>query len=139
MRLYNLTLEQRSAALFVSCEFAVRVESCLKRSDLKEMRRRNALQTDPSICHTHDFCDANALMDEAFVSARQICTCVRENVPYGETAVPVIPDANTDDFRIVWDAAWEYAKLTMFQSTAVEKMRAAFYLCTAQSVRDDNE
>lgn len=34
-------------------------------SDLREIDLRNAAETHPGICHTHDFCDANVVMAEA--------------------------------------------------------------------------
>jgi hypothetical protein len=45
--------------------FARVLRSWLTAKEWKEMRRRNAREEDSSVCHSHDFCDANMAMDEA--------------------------------------------------------------------------
>jgi len=45
--------------------FAVRMESEIGRENLLEAVRRNAT-SDASVCHTHDFCDANIVLAETF-------------------------------------------------------------------------
>jgi len=35
-------------------------------ANFEEMRRLNAVESNPAICHSHDFCDANMSMLEAF-------------------------------------------------------------------------
>lgn len=38
----------------------------LSEAEFTEVVKRNAEDKDKSICHSHDFCDANMAMDEAF-------------------------------------------------------------------------
>lgn len=51
----------------------------------------NAAETDPRICHSHDFCDANMVMLAAFWDAG-------------------MQTVDTDEERALWDAAWAWAK-----------------------------
>lgn len=59
-----------------------------------EMQRRNKVETDPQVCHSHDFCDANEAMMEAFTE-------------HGLTA-----DYDPDDAEhtALWNKVWEAAK-----------------------------
>lgn len=54
---------------------------------------RNKAQSNPSICHSHDFCDANMAMDQAWkqTQGREV-------------------DMQSDEDLALWDAAWEIAK-----------------------------
>ena len=65
---------------------------------LSEIRRRNRAETNPSVCHTHDFCDANLLMDDAW------------RFTFGR-------DTNLDDEVdcAVWSNAWARAVAANFE------------------------
>lgn len=58
---------------------------------------RNKAEGNPSICHSHDFCDANMAMVEAF-----------QNLGVGEI------DSQDDEQTALWDAAWALAKSSGF-------------------------
>lgn len=47
-------------------EFAVVLRRDLTHEQLAQVNARNEVEEDSSICHTHDFCDANESMAEAF-------------------------------------------------------------------------
>jgi hypothetical protein len=64
---------------------------------LVEINRRNTTQDGTGACATHDFCDANLLMHEAFVA-----TMGRE------------PDSASDADAELWGAAWYAAKASRF-------------------------
>lgn len=68
--------------------------------DFAEMQRLNAAETNPSICHSHDFCDANMAMLEAFEMMG-----VTSSVDY-EDAYSV----EAEHARCLWNAAWALAK-----------------------------
>lgn len=57
-----------------------------------EMCKLNAEETSTCVCHSHDFCDANEVMAEAFES------------------VGVEFDLSDDADRALWSAAWGCAK-----------------------------
>jgi hypothetical protein len=65
--------------------------------------QRNRAQDNPNVCHSHDFCDANMAMDEAFtkVVGRE---CEGEDPETGE---------EPEDFEL-WNAAWSLAKRNEF-------------------------
>lgn len=60
--------------------------------------RRNRVETDPGVCHSHDYCDANMVMDAAFRSLGLD--------PFG--GGDTMPDAMVD----LWNDAWDRAKRT---------------------------
>ncbi len=63
-------LEQNSEdalAAILAYEFQKVLKSWLTPEQWEEMCKRNAAETDPLICHSHDFCDANEAMHEAFM------------------------------------------------------------------------
>ncbi len=67
--------------------------------DFMLVLERNAEEPDPSICHTHDFCDANILMSNAW----------EETFPHE----PFVPQ-NTFHAEL-WSAAWQKARKAEFQ------------------------
>ncbi len=59
---------------------------------------RNAQETSKNVCHSHDFCDANQIMSEAF------WTVLRRS-----------PDTADEDHDVpLWNAAWEKAIAARF-------------------------
>ena len=80
-----------NAAEQIAHRFVIVLMNWLDPAEWDEMRKLNAVQADPKICHSHDYCDANMAMAEAFES-------VVGRVPSGE-------DADNS----LWNAAWEIA------------------------------
>ena len=70
-------------------EFITIINNWIVPEDLDIVRKRNREETDPMVCHTHDFCDANMAMEEAI-----------ENL-----SMTSLPDC--DKLR---DDAWDIAK-----------------------------
>lgn len=66
--------------------------------NLEEVVHRNRAETNPNICHSHDFCDANQVMLDAYVEV------------YGNE-----PDMRSDDVEVM-GYAWDEAKLREFQT-----------------------
>src|SRR5690606_38408786 len=50
----------------VAIEFCGQLADALSGRQLADVVDRNNKETDPGICHSHDFCDANELMAAAF-------------------------------------------------------------------------
>lgn len=67
--------------------------------DFQAVLTRNRAEPDPSICHTHDFCDANILMSNAW----------KDCFPHE----PFVPQ-NTFHCQL-WSAAWQQARKAEFQ------------------------
>ena len=63
---------------------------------LSEVDRLNKAEASPSVCHSHDFCDANVIMAAAFeqVLGRQ-------------------PRIDSDEDAVLWDGAWSLAKSSL--------------------------
>lgn len=74
----------------------------LGESEKAEMRARNAQQTDPGICHSHDYCDANMAMYQAFEEVMG-----RDLLPSHDIGTVGMSD---EDAALV-NAAWDYAKV----------------------------
>lgn len=63
---------------------------------MQQIAKRNAEETSPLVCHTHDFCDANMVMSEALGVA----------MGTGD----VVPSEDDEATIELWNAAWEIAK-----------------------------
>lgn len=78
--------------------FAEKVQEALSRNDLREAIDRNKSEGPQSIvCHTHDFCEANMLMLEAW-----------EEFFGGE------PDSASEEDAAIINEAWAIAKAADF-------------------------
>lgn len=80
-------------------EFSRRLLITMRETNLGLVRLRNSRQKNPSICHTHDFCDANVVMAEAFqaVTGREF-------------------DIENHEDSALWHEAWDEAKAGGFVS-----------------------
>lgn len=80
----------------VAAKFRALLVEDLTADELAEMDRRNAAQTDPNICHSHDFLDANDVMAAAF-----------------EAVAGCAPDPDCEVVARAWGNAWEIAKTSL--------------------------
>lgn len=67
--------------------------------------KRNQKETSPGVCHSHDFCDANMVMDQAFYNLTGLHTWETETVEGSGVA-----DSCVD----LWNAAWDIAAKAEF-------------------------
>lgn len=58
-----MTTEQRQS---IAIEFCKRLRAALTPRQLALVRARNRRERSQNVCHSHDFCDANVYMAEAF-------------------------------------------------------------------------
>jgi hypothetical protein len=86
-----MTRDQQVTAIAEA--FAEVLRQWLTREELETVRSRNACQSDPHVCHSHDFCDANMAMAPAF-----------EQIVGREPDVASMADA------ALWSEAWDLAK-----------------------------
>lgn len=78
--------------------FAAKCAATFTSAELAEIKRRNASREYPEgICATHDFADANMIMDEAFTEAT------------GRSIVPDEGEISEADSAL-WNEAWTIAK-----------------------------
>lgn len=52
----------------LAAAFSRILRDTLTDEQLSDVRERNAAETNPSICHSHDYCDANQVMIDALQS-----------------------------------------------------------------------
>ena len=75
--------------------FVAVLNEWLTSNEMTLVRERNALEPIPGICHSHDFCDANEAMLQAF---------------YKTVGSPFDDGGHvTEEAITLWNAAWDYA------------------------------
>jgi|SRR6185295_2042063 len=95
----DLTLNDHELADKLATEFSRVLGTWLTASEMSEVRKRNATpEYGNGICASHDFCDANMAMLEAF-----------------EKTVGREPDLNTQRDLDLWGIAWSLAKKREFR------------------------
>lgn len=77
----------------LSYRFSAILRETLSDREMADVITRNREYVDPMVCASHDFCDANEVMAEAWVD------CFGASI-----------DLQSDDMRSMWNAAWEMSK-----------------------------
>ena len=80
----------------------------LAADEMATVRRRNAeyaARGETYACASHEFCDANVAMQEAFEAVMGRGVYLPYQVDNGEATA-----AQADDDIALWNAAWDYAK-----------------------------
>ncbi len=73
-------------------KFSAILKRWLKPWEMREVAKRNREETSEGVCHSHDFCDANMAMDEAWTS-------------FGLASI----DGENEFECKLWGAAWNHA------------------------------
>tara|TARA_R110002126_G_scaffold257592_1_gene400640 strand:+ start:184 stop:495 length:312 start_codon:yes stop_codon:yes gene_type:complete len=73
-------------------KFTELLRATLTPSEFAEMADANANETNPGICHSHDYCDANQIMLDAFEATEMV----------------------NDYSHTLWSDAWTYAREELF-------------------------
>lgn len=76
---------------------------------LTRVIRKNKLETDSNICHSHDYIDANMVMDAAF-------RCILGRCAHFITADATVRQKNAD--YDLWNDSWTLAMQTRFYTEA---------------------
>lgn len=84
----------REAVASLAGRFADLLHDAMTPEQWGEMRRRNAFEAHPGVCHSHDFLDANTIMFAA---------------GGGETGLFASPEDFSEEQAALWDSAWELA------------------------------
>ena len=90
-----LAIARQGSVEMIGERFANVLAGWLKHSQWEEMRRVNVANVGDSDCASHDFCDANEAMSEAFMSV---------------TGREINGDNEAD--CLLWNDAWSFAKRT---------------------------
>lgn len=107
-----------AAAQRLAGAFVILLQRDLSRADYFAARMKNRTAGE-GVCASHDYCDANMVMDEAFTGL------------FDRSA------ASTDEDCALWNAAWEVAKTEHLTdtTTSIAKMTADYeQWCTAQGL-----
>lgn len=102
-----MTSTSKTPTIALASTFARLLAEALGTKTMREVVRRNAARNDTT-CASHDFCDANEVMAEAFSK-----TVGRE--------IDLESDADTS----LWNAAWDIAVATKFAIGETEMVGAA--------------
>lgn len=89
-------IKKKVSIPMLAAKFSTILSSWLSEEEMQEVVKRNQAETDRSVCHSHDFCDANMAMQEAVES-------------FGLTI-----NADSDADAALWNAAWDLAKKSNF-------------------------
>lgn len=82
-------------------EFSLKLRHYLSEHEMSQVISLNESEEDKYCCHSHDFCDANEAMQDAFIKLfGRSCKLYSENEP------------NSD--LVLWNAAWTMAKENKF-------------------------
>ncbi|ERJ38656.1 hypothetical protein L810_6873 [Burkholderia sp. AU4i] len=96
------------AAVRVAIAFCRQLALSLTGAELTQVRERNRVEEIAGVCHTHDFCDANMLMLDAFVE------CGLAENP--ESCIG-------DELHPLWNLAWKLAAEAEFRGDAFRETR----------------
>ena len=82
-------------------EFSDAINALLLPEEVLEIVQRNREETDPRICHTHDFCDANQVLLDVFM----------------KHGMDIADEGGLDRWGRLWDESWKIAKASDFWTT----------------------
>lgn len=89
-----------------------------------EMQMRNSLQANPTICHSHDHCDANMAMVAAY------CRLAELNEAEYELCADASSSTTYDALMALFDEAWKLAA-PVIRQTPVDRAKSQRYVIQA--------
>ena len=96
-----LGVEDFALAVKIATEFSNIIRGWLSGEEVAEVIKRNRNEQWPDTCHTHDFCDANEAMSDAFDAV-------------GEDPIPDDETPERERCDRLWGLAWDLAKANQF-------------------------
>lgn len=105
VRADHAKLEAAKLPHTIAAHFSRVLREWLTSLEMSKVITRNRRERIKGVCHTHDFCDANMAMDEAFKRVLG-----RGMYLIDEGATDEQKEADTD----LWNAAWNIAKQAQF-------------------------
>jgi hypothetical protein len=100
-------MSDSTAVRQLAAAFITGLRECVTAEDMAEILRRNATPQYGRACATHDFCDANIVMYDAYVSL------------FGE-----LVDLDDDNVNWVLDRAWDLARAVDFEACRLDEVVA---------------
>lgn len=82
----------------LALEFSASLRALLSAEEFQLVVQRNAAETHPNICHSHDFCDANVVLHEVFLAH----------------GMDPAEEGGMNRWGSVWDEVWTLAKVRGF-------------------------
>jgi hypothetical protein len=108
-----MTIEQTTVdgvkAQAMADKFSEVLRGWLTPEEMAAVIERNRTEEHPSVCHSHDFCDANEAMAEAFQALMG-----RDVLLIGDIDTAGLEAVNADSD--LWGAAWDLAKRNEFKA-----------------------
>ena len=96
-----MTHTDKTAAALAK-RFAEKVQATYTNEEMVEVIKLNAEETNPDVCHTHDFYDANELMLIAYLEVH--CLPLDSDI-----------DFSSVELADEWNLAWNIAKAANFE------------------------
>ena len=87
------TEDPKNEIYLLAAEFSAIIKTWLTPAEMSEVLSLNESEEDKSICHSHDFCDANMAMHEVFM----------------RHGMDVTSEHGVSNFGEKWGAAWQLA------------------------------
>lgn len=81
-------------------EFSEDLKTQIPSDEMHEVLHRNRIEANPSICHTHDFCDTNMVLHNVFV----------------KHGIDIADEGGRDRWGDLWNDVWNKAKAAEFRS-----------------------
>lgn len=83
----------------LALEFCDAMRATLSAEQMKSVVSLNREETNPHVCHSHDFCDANMVLHEVFM----------------RRGMDLSDEARTDRLTDLWNQTWDLAKSRDFR------------------------
>ncbi len=107
------------SAQTIAAEFCRQLHKAIGTRNVALVNRRNARRNDSS-CASHDFCDANMVMDAAF---QKITGKDTDALSYATDPHFKGEGCMSDDVLAIWSEAWSLASAARFSAEDVGKVR----------------
>lgn len=105
----------------VGLEFMEILKSWLTADEWTEMRAKNATaEYQGGVCASHDYCDANMAMHEAFVKCGLVPPCEID------TTASEAAERLADDVLDTWNKAWDWARANGLEAETYAANSGAF-------------
>lgn len=95
----------------LAAKFSELLRAQFTRKQMAAVISRNRRETNDKVCHSHDFCDANVVMDEAF---KQVLGYSATDTGIGD-GTQQSGGCMSDECLDLWNAAWAIAKKSEFK------------------------
>lgn len=89
-----MTIQNSPTVDELALEFCKELRATLTPEQMREVVARNTAETNPNVCHSHDFCDANMVLEAVFK----------------RHDMSIEQEGGLDRWADLWNASWSLAK-----------------------------